>query len=49
MSDIAAYNFPEKANGVFSIGVFGYITEYVRLIKTIANTLSPESGLVIAT
>lgn len=46
-ADITAYDFPKKVNGVFSVGVFGYISEYDRLIKKIATALSPDGKLVI--
>jgi demethylmenaquinone methyltransferase/2-methoxy-6-polyprenyl-1,4-benzoquinol methylase len=46
-SDIAAYNFPERVNGVLSIGVFGYITDYDRVIKAASHALVPGGRLVI--
>jgi len=46
-SDITEYNFPERVNAVLSVGVFGFITEYDRLIKTISQVLVPGGRLVI--
>ncbi len=46
-SDIATYNFPKGINGILSTGVFGYITEYDRVIKSAAHALVPCGRLVI--
>ena len=46
-SDITEYEFPEKVNRVFSVGVFGYINEYDYLIKRIADNLCADGSLVI--
>lgn len=46
-SDIVAYDFPEKVNGVIATGLFGYIPEYDRVIKTISESLVSGGHLVI--
>ena len=46
-SDIVAYDFPEKVNGVIATGLFGYIPEYDRVIKTISESLGSGGHLVI--
>jgi demethylmenaquinone methyltransferase/2-methoxy-6-polyprenyl-1,4-benzoquinol methylase len=46
-SDIVAYNFPEGVNGVLSIGVFGYITDYDRVIKAASHALVSDGRLAI--
>ena len=46
-SDIAEYNFPEGVNGVLSMGVFGYVPEYDRVIEKASHALFPEGRLVI--
>lgn len=46
-SDIAAYDFPEGANGVLATGLFGYIPEYDRVIKTASESLVPGGHLSI--
>ncbi|GAX59093.1 methylase [Candidatus Scalindua japonica] len=38
-SDIATYDFPERANGVLAAGLLGYIPEYDRIIKTVSQSL----------
>lgn len=47
-SDITKYNFPERVNAVLSVGVFGFVTEYDRLTKTISQVLVSGGRLVIA-
>jgi demethylmenaquinone methyltransferase/2-methoxy-6-polyprenyl-1,4-benzoquinol methylase len=46
-SDVATYNFPEKVNGVFATGLFGYIPEYDSVIKAVYQALVPGGHLVI--
>jgi demethylmenaquinone methyltransferase/2-methoxy-6-polyprenyl-1,4-benzoquinol methylase len=46
-SDLAAYDFPEKVNGVLATGVFGYIAEYDPIIKAISRALHSGGHLVI--
>jgi len=46
-SDLTAYDFPEKINGVLATGVFGYIAEYDRIIKAISRVLVSGGHLVI--
>jgi demethylmenaquinone methyltransferase/2-methoxy-6-polyprenyl-1,4-benzoquinol methylase len=46
-SDLAAYDFPEKVNGVLATGVFGYIAEYDPIIKAISRALHSGGRLVI--
>lgn len=46
-SDLAAYEFPEKVNGVLATGVFGYIAEYDRVIKAVSGVLVTGGHLVI--
>jgi demethylmenaquinone methyltransferase/2-methoxy-6-polyprenyl-1,4-benzoquinol methylase len=46
-SDIVAYDFPEKVNGVIATGLFGYIPEYDRVIKTISESIVSGGHLVI--
>lgn len=46
-SDIAAYDFQEGADAVLSTGVFGYLLEYDRVIKTILDGLVPGGRLAI--
>ncbi len=46
-SDIAAYDFPPRVNGVLSTGVFGYIPEYDRVIDKASRVLVPGGRLVI--
>jgi demethylmenaquinone methyltransferase/2-methoxy-6-polyprenyl-1,4-benzoquinol methylase len=46
-SDMAKYGFPKEVNGVLSTGVFGYIAEYDRVIKTVSDALVPGGRLVI--
>jgi demethylmenaquinone methyltransferase/2-methoxy-6-polyprenyl-1,4-benzoquinol methylase len=46
-SDIAAYDFPERINGVLSTGVFGYIPEYDRVIKAAFESLLHGGHLAI--
>lgn len=46
-SDIAAYDFPEGINGVLATGVFGYVTEYDRVIKAASHALVTGGRLVI--
>lgn len=46
-SDIVAYDFPEKVNGVIATGLFGYIPEYDGVIKTISESLVSGGHLVI--
>jgi len=40
-ADIADYVIPERMNGVFSTGVFGYVTERDAVIERVAHTLVP--------
>lgn len=46
-SDIAAYDFPERVNGVLATGLFGYIPEYDRVIKAVSLSLVPGGHMVI--
>lgn len=46
-SDIAAYDFPEGVNGVFATGLFGYIHEYDRVIKTASQSIVPGGHIAI--
>jgi demethylmenaquinone methyltransferase/2-methoxy-6-polyprenyl-1,4-benzoquinol methylase len=46
-ADVAAYDFPEKINGVFATGLFGYIPEYDRVIKAAARSLVPGGHISI--
>ena len=46
-SDIAAYDFPPEVNGVLATGLFGYITEYNRVIEAASQALVPGGHLVI--
>jgi demethylmenaquinone methyltransferase/2-methoxy-6-polyprenyl-1,4-benzoquinol methylase len=46
-SDIAEYNFPEEVNRVLSIGVFGFVAEYNRVIEAASHALVPGGRLVI--
>jgi demethylmenaquinone methyltransferase/2-methoxy-6-polyprenyl-1,4-benzoquinol methylase len=46
-SDLTAYDFPEKVNGVLATGVFGYIAEYNGVIKAISRVLVTGGHLVI--
>jgi ubiquinone/menaquinone biosynthesis C-methylase UbiE len=46
-SDIVAYKFPERVNGVLSIGVFGYIADCDLVIRTVSQALVPDGRLVI--
>jgi len=46
-SDIAAYDFPERVNGVLTTGLFGYIPEYDRVIKAVSHSLVPGGHLSI--
>ncbi len=46
-SDIAAYDFPERINGVLATGLFGYIPEYDRLIKAVSQSLVSGGHLSI--
>jgi demethylmenaquinone methyltransferase/2-methoxy-6-polyprenyl-1,4-benzoquinol methylase len=46
-SDISAYDFPERVNGVLATGLFGYIPEYDHVIKTVSLSLVPGGHLVI--
>lgn len=46
-SDIAAYNFTEKVNGVLAAGLFGYIAEYDRVIRAASESLLPGGHMVI--
>jgi demethylmenaquinone methyltransferase/2-methoxy-6-polyprenyl-1,4-benzoquinol methylase len=46
-SDIAAYDFPKRVNGVLATGVFGYIPEYDRVIKAASESLLTGGHLAI--
>ena len=46
-SDIAEYDFPEGINKVLSTGVFGFITEYDRVIEAASHALVPDGRLAI--
>jgi demethylmenaquinone methyltransferase/2-methoxy-6-polyprenyl-1,4-benzoquinol methylase len=46
-SDISLYEFPENINAVLSTGVFGYISEYDRVIEKACLALIPGGRLVI--
>ncbi|MDH5763981.1 MAG: methyltransferase domain-containing protein [Nitrospinota bacterium] len=46
-SDIAAFHFPPKVNGVISTGVFGYVPEYDCVIEKASRALAPGGLLVI--
>lgn len=46
-TDIAEYNFPERVNRVLSTGVFGFVTDYDRVIETVSHALAPGGRLVI--
>jgi len=46
-SDITKYNLPERVNAVLSVGVFGFVAEYDRVIKAISCALVPGGRLVI--
>jgi ubiquinone/menaquinone biosynthesis C-methylase UbiE len=46
-SDIAAYDFPKRINGVLATGLFGYIPEYDRVIKAASQSLVPGGHLSI--
>ena len=46
-SDITEYRIPEGISGVFSMGVFGYIDDYDRLIKAASGAIVPGGRLVI--
>ena len=46
-SDIAAYDFPTEVNGVLATGLFGYITEYDRVIKASSQALVAGGHLAI--
>lgn len=47
-SDMAGYPFPEHVNAVLSIGAFGYVPEYNRVIERAKHALVPGGRLVIA-
>lgn len=46
-SDIVAYDFPEKVDGVLATGLFGYIPEYDQVIKAASQSLVPGGHLSI--
>ncbi len=46
-ADIAGYVFPEGVNAVFSVGVFGYVEQYDRVVKAASDALAPGGRLVI--
>jgi hypothetical protein len=43
----AAYNFPERINGILTTGMFGSIPEYDQVIKAAAQCLVPGGRLSI--
>ncbi len=46
-SDIATYDFQEQPDAVLSVGVFGYLPEYDRIIRKISDHLSPGGRFAI--
>lgn len=46
-SDIADYHFPGEVNAVLATGLFGYIPEYDRVIKSASQSLLPGGHLSI--
>jgi demethylmenaquinone methyltransferase/2-methoxy-6-polyprenyl-1,4-benzoquinol methylase len=46
-SDIARYVLPHGINGVLSVGVFGYLEEYDRVIEAASHALVHNGHLVI--
>jgi demethylmenaquinone methyltransferase/2-methoxy-6-polyprenyl-1,4-benzoquinol methylase len=46
-SDIADYYIPKDVNGVLATGVFGYVSEYERVIQKTSEALVPGGRLVI--
>ncbi|UCE79280.1 MAG: methyltransferase domain-containing protein [Nitrospiraceae bacterium] len=46
-SDITAYAFPGRVNGVLATGLFGYIPEYDRVINAVSQCLVPGGHLSI--
>ena len=46
-SDITAYDFPNETDGMLATGLFGYIPEYDRVIKTASESLVPGGHLSI--
>ncbi len=46
-SDVASYDFPDGVNGVLATGLFGYISEYDRVIKAASQSLVPGGHLSI--
>jgi demethylmenaquinone methyltransferase/2-methoxy-6-polyprenyl-1,4-benzoquinol methylase len=46
-SDVVGYDFPERVNGVFATGLFGYIPEYDDVIKAASRSLEPGGHLAI--
>jgi len=46
-SDVASYGFPDRVDGVLATGLFGYISEYDRVIKAASQSLMPGGHLSI--
>ena len=46
-SDVASYDFSDGVNGVLATGLFGYISEYDRVIKAASQSLVPGGHLSI--
>ncbi len=46
-SDIGAFEFPERVNGVLSTGVFGHVAECDSVIKAASHALVPGGRLVV--
>jgi demethylmenaquinone methyltransferase/2-methoxy-6-polyprenyl-1,4-benzoquinol methylase len=46
-SDVASYDFPDEVDGVLATGLFGYISEYDRVIKAASQSLVPGGHLSI--
>lgn len=46
-SDMAKFGFPERVNGILSVGAFGYVAESDRVIENAARALAPGGRLVI--
>lgn len=46
-ADISAYEIPAGINGILAVGAFGYIADYLTVIKGISLSLAPSGCLVI--
>lgn len=46
-ADASTFEFPERAAGVISVGLFGYLSDFHRVIERAAGALSPGGRLVV--